>query len=441
MLDLRPLRSSTFRHLAAGYWVNELGNWIGEIALAILVFDRTRSPLATATLFLALRFLPALLAPLLTVRVEAVPPRVALPCLYLLEGAFFGGLAILAHHFSLPAILGVSALDGMLAITAKALTRGISATWLINRELLREGNAILNLGAMVSMAAGPALSGAAVAWKGAGTALVADAVTFVLTAGIIASARGLHLETDHEAGFKGRVRAGLEVLRAYSAVRRLLVAVAFVFLLGSIPTPIEVVFAKETLHAGDRGYGFLLGAWGLGMVVGGAGFAALTEMRLIRMLGISTVLALLGYVGLALSPTLAVACLFSALGGVGNGAGWISAVTAVQERIPVSTQSAVMSVLEGISQLMPAVGFIAGGAITAATSPRAAYAVSAAGVALVVLAIAMRPIDRARLSPVANDFQPAADIDGECVHDNGRDSSFDAQEILPAARTLPLTDL
>jgi Transmembrane secretion effector len=440
MLDLRPLQSSTFRHLAAGYWVNELGNWFGEIALAILVYNRTDSPLATATLFLALRFLPALLAPLLTVRIEALRPRVALPCLYVLEGAFFAAMAILAHHFSLPAILCLSALDGMLAITAKALTRGVSATWLLKRGLLREGNAILNLGAMASMAAGPALSGAAVAWKGASTALFVDAITFAVTAAIIATARELRLETDHEAGFKGRARAGLNVLRTYSAVRRLMVAVALVFLLGSIPIPIEVVFAKETLHAGDRGYGFLLGAWGAGMIVGGAIFAAYTQMRLIRVLGISTVLALLGYAGLAISPTLAIACLFSALGGIGNGAGWISAVTAIQERIPVSTQSAVMSVLEGISQLMPAIGIIAGGAITAATSPRDAYAVSAVGVALVVIGVAMRPIDRARLSPVAQEPENTADT-SNCVHDSERNPSLKAQENLSAARTLLVTNL
>jgi hypothetical protein len=440
MVDLRPLRSSTFRHLAAAYWVNELGNWFGEIALAILVYDRTRSPLATATLFLALRVLPALLAPLLTVRLEAVAPRVALPCLYLLEAAFFAGMAVLAHHFSLPAILGLGAIDGVLAITTKGLTRGVSATWLLKRELLREGNAILNLGVMVSMAAGPALSGAAVAWKGAGTALIVDAVTFVVTAGVIATAPGLHLETDHEAGFKGRVRAGLTVLRTHSAVRRLLVAIAFIFLLGSIPVPIEVVFAKETLHAGDRGYGFLLGAWGLGMIAGGTAFAAFTGTRLVPVLGASTVLALLGYAGLAVSPTLEIACLFSALGGIGNGAGWIAAVTAVQERIPVSTQSAVMSVLEGINQLMPAIGFVVGGAITAATSPRDAYAVSAVGVALIVVAIAMHPIDRARLSPVTQDSAETADI-SRCEPEKDSSPAANTEELAPTARTRPVTRL
>ncbi len=53
-----------------------------------------------------------------------------------------------------------------------------------------------------------------------------------------------------------------------------------------------------------------------------------------------------------------------------------------------------MSVLEGLNQVMPAIGFAVGGAVTAATSPRVAYAVSAVGVAAVVLLAASRPSDR-----------------------------------------------
>ena len=435
MPKLRPLRFATFRRLAAGYWVNEFGNWMGEIALAILVWDRTGSPLATAALFLALRLLPSLLAPLLTTRIEMLRPRFVLASLYLLEAVFFIWMALLTRHFSFAALLILCSLDGMLAITAKALTRGISATWLIRRDLLREGNAILNLGVMVSSALGPVLAGAVVAWKGASTALMIDAATFLATAAIVGTASGLVVESEREAQFRGRVRAGVDVLRSYVAVRRLLFAIAAVMLLGSIAVPIEVVFAKQTLHAGDRGYGLLLGAWGVGMIVGGSGFAMAAHVRLMRLLGAGTLLAVIGYAGLATSPTLAVACVFSAIGGTGNGAGWIAAVTAVQERIPVSTQSAVMAVLEGINQVMPATGFIAGGAVTALTSPRDAYAVSAAGMALVILAVALRPIDRIHLSQVESDH---ADIRARAATMHG-DASRGAQEPAAPERTLTVT--
>ena len=42
---LAPLRLPGFGQLAGAYTVNELGNWVGEIALAVLVFDQTGSPL------------------------------------------------------------------------------------------------------------------------------------------------------------------------------------------------------------------------------------------------------------------------------------------------------------------------------------------------------------------------------------------------------------
>jgi hypothetical protein len=381
----------------------------------------------------------------LTVRVEVLPPRLVLAVLYLLEALFFAALAVLARHFSLPALLVLCALDGTLAITATALARGVSATWLLGNDQLREGNAIMNLGTMACSAAGPALAGVAVAWKGSSTALAIDAASFVLTALIIASAAGLRLEGDRAGGFSGRVRAGYGVLRDYTAVRRLLIAIAVVMMLASLPIPIEVVFAKQTLHSGDRGYGFLLGAWGVGMIFGGTAFAGASQVRLMRVLGIGTTLTVMGYAGMAISPTLAVACLFSVLGGSGNGAAWVAAVTTVQERIPLSTQGAIMAVLEGINQVMPAIGFVIGGAVTAATSPRDAYALSAVGVALIVVAIATRPIDRARLSPVVQEADqaqdPAASADfGDPTPQTEHNSSLNAQELLPAARILPVTN-
>jgi len=58
-----PLRRPAFRRLASTFLINELGDWLGLIALGVLVFDRTDSALATTGLFLGTRFVPALLTP------------------------------------------------------------------------------------------------------------------------------------------------------------------------------------------------------------------------------------------------------------------------------------------------------------------------------------------------------------------------------------------
>ncbi|HWF72809.1 MAG TPA: MFS transporter [Solirubrobacteraceae bacterium] len=382
----RPLRSAPFRHLAAAYTINELGNWVGDVALAILVFDRTGSALATAALFLALRFVPALLAPLLTTRLVVVDASRVLPALHVLEGLIFMAIAWLATHFSLPAALILAALDGLLAITAKALTRGSTAALLLADGQLRQGNAILNLGFTAGGAVGPAVAGVLVAALGPGSALLVDAGTFLCVAVILATAGTLRVERHSAAGAVSRLRAGIGEAWSRPGVRVLLAAQALALVFFSAVVPIEVVYAKQTLHAGDSGYGALLAAWGAGMVVGGIAYAAAPRLRLVLVLAVSTALIGIGYGGLALAPGLALACAFSAVGGLGNGAQWIAVVTAVQQAVSARAQSSVMAVLESINQIMPAAGFILGGLLVAFGSPRAAYAVAAGGVLLVLAA-------------------------------------------------------
>lgn len=384
-LKVRP-----FRHLAAAYTINELGNWIGDIALAILVFDRTGSPVDTAVLFVALRFVPALLAPPLTTRVEVISPRQILPVLYLGEAAIFGLIAVLAHSFSLPGVLALAALDGVLAVAAKALLRSVNATVLSSPELLRAGNAILNLGLTTGGAVGPALAGGLVAAAGVSSALAVDAGTFAVVAVVLACTAGLRLASDTSATAVGRLKAGLRLTWNNPAVRRLFASTGLTLLFGAAVIPIEVVFAKRTLGAGDAGYGLLIASWGVGMVIGGAIFAMGSRIRVVFAISAGIALIAAGYAGLALSGDLEIACGFSAVGGIGNGLWWIASVTAIQQAIPGTAQGAVMSLLESTNQVMPAVGYILGGAVTAVSSPRIAYAVSAVGVAAVLLSLGLR---------------------------------------------------
>src|SRR3954454_15709826 len=110
------LRVPAFRRLATSYTLNELGWGFGTVALAVLVFDRTGSALATTALFLATTFVPALLAPALTARLDALPVRRALPALYVGEAALFAALAAVTGRFWLPAVLALALLDGAIAL-------------------------------------------------------------------------------------------------------------------------------------------------------------------------------------------------------------------------------------------------------------------------------------------------------------------------------------
>lgn len=390
------LRIPAFRHLATAYTVNELGNWIGDVALAILVFDRTGSPLATMALFLALRFAPAVLAPPLTTRVEVVPPRVILPILYAIEGAIFAVIAVGAHSFSLVGLLILAAADGAVAVAARALVRSVNASVLGSAQLLRQGNAIINLGETAGGAVGPALAGALVAIAGPGAALAVDAVTFGAVAIVLVTASGLTLDTNVDAGTVGRLRAGLSEVWTRRTVRRLMIVAGLGLMFGAAVVPIEVVFAKRTLHVGDTGYGLLMTSWGVGMLVGGAAFAGAARFRLSSLISAGMFLIGAAYAGLAASPDFAAAAVFSAIGGAGNGVWSVAVLTELQQAIPNHLQAAIMAVLESVNQVMPAVGFVLGGLVAAASSTRLAYATAAVGVAAVLLFQSLSPAPVAR---------------------------------------------
>jgi MFS family permease len=383
-----PLRRPLFRRLAASYAVNELGDWMGIVALSVLVFDRTGSALATAALFLGTRFLPALIAPILVAQAEKPPPRYALPVIYCGEAAAFGALAVLAGHFSLAAVVALAAVDGTLALAGRALTRAVVATALEPSGELRAGNAILNVAFTGGAAVGPALAGLVVAGFGVQSALLLDAVSFYAVAWILFTAGAMPHAEPEPGRVRDRVRAGLAYVRREPALRRLLTAQGAAFVFFAAVLPVEVVYVKETLGSNDTGYGLMLASWGLGMVAGGLLFARLRQARLSYLLLFSTVAIGAGYLGLAAAPTLAVACAASVLGGAGNGIQWVAVISAVQELTAESMQARVMSVLESIGAAMPGVGFVLGGVIAAVSSPRMTFLVAGAGVWAIVAVVA-----------------------------------------------------
>jgi MFS family permease len=385
-----PLRRPAFRRLALSYAVNEMGDWLGIVALSVLVFEQTGSALATALLFIGTGFLPALLTPVMVARLERPPPRFVLPTIYAGEAAAFAGLALLAGHFSLPAVVAVATVDGALALTARTLTRSVSAAMLEPEGELRAGNAILNIAFTGGAALGPALAGAVVAGFGVQSALLLDAASFYAIACILLTAKPLpQPELEPEARLRDQVRAGLGYIRRNATLRGLLGAQAAALVFFSAVIPIEVIYAKETLGVGDTGYGLMLGSWGAGMVLGSVVFATLRRAPLPLLLFFSTVAIGAGYLGMAAAQTLAVACVASVVGGAGNGVQWVAVVSAVQELTNRTMQARVIGTLESVASATPGVGYLIGGLIASAWSPRATFLMAGVGVMAIVVASAL----------------------------------------------------
>jgi MFS family permease len=387
--SLSPLRLRGFPQLASAYTINELGNWVGEIALAVLVYDQTGSPLATAGLFLGMQFAPSLIGQGVIARLEVTGTRLALPALYIGEAAVFVALAATVDNFSLALVIALAVVDGTLAIAARAFTRASAAAVLSPSGQLREGNAIINVGFTAAGAAGPAIAGVVVAALGVQTALLIDAGSFVAVAAVLAASVSLPQVRGEAQPWLRRLRDGLAYVKASPVLARLLAMQAAAFVFFTLVLPIEIVYAKETLDAGNSGYGALLSAWGVGMVAGSLLFVALSRRASLRVqLFCSTALIGGAYLAMAAAGSIAVACAAACVGGFGNGVQWVALMSAVQELTASRFQARVVGLLESIGRMMPGIGFILGGVIAEVLNPRASFVVAGVG-SLAVLIVAM----------------------------------------------------
>lgn len=392
------------------YTVNELGTWFGYVALALGVYDHTGSAIATAGLFVARGLFPALLAPVLVARTERSLRRGWLAWLYLLEALLTVALAALLWHFWLPGVLVLVTIDGIVAVAATALLRacatrvtvadmtgkpvadlGEQAQKTAVEAAQRQANATLNFAFMGALAVGPIIGGGLVDSVGGPVALLLDAFTFLVCAGLLARLSTHIAETSGDS-IRARLRAVSEHLRAVPALRALFVTQAVALVFFASVEPVEVIYTKSTLDAGDLGYGLLMGAWGLGAALGAVVFARSAHRSLGSMLTFGTLLVGLAYLGFAAAPTIALACAAAVVGGIGNGIQWPSLISAVQQLTPAGLHGRLMSAVGSLNALCPALGFILGGTIAALSSPRIAMFVAGAVATLATFAFMRLPI-------------------------------------------------
>ncbi len=421
------------RRIVAAYAVNRLGTWIGTVAISLAVFDRTHNALAVAATLMAAQVIPAVAVPFLVARVEASSYRRELSLLYGFEAIATCVLAFLvASYFSLPLVLLVVALDGTAALAASALLRSEAARAAredpfphgrrgqgagpadpgagpdavpteADRDLAEVRiNARINIAFSITFVVGPAIGGLLVGTAGASVALLIDAASFVIAAVLLLDLHP-HVETSPaENSIRARLRAGWSYINEVTALRALLLAQAIALIFFESAAPIEVAYAKSTLHAGDRGYGLLMAFWGVGVVVGSLLFSRAVSRSLRVMISAGTFAVGAAYVGFALAPTLAIACGVAVVGGVGNGVQWAPLVSAIQRLTRAQFRGRVMGALEAVGALTPAIGLTIGGVLVAVGSPRWAFLAVGIGAMLTTFLFARVRVDGAEAAAEAS---------------------------------------
>jgi MFS family permease len=389
------LRLPGLPRLAGALTLAELGETLASIALAVVVFGRSGSVLATGAFFVAARLGPALMSQPLAAFIDRNAGRRGLALCFLLEGVLF---AALAAPLPVAVLVLVPLLTGTLAVCCRGVTRAEAAVRLTRAGSLRAGNGVLNLAFAVAGTVGAAAGGALAALTSPSVPLFAAAACFVFGALLVVHTPRVRPAAE-AANAIAHLREGWAYARADRTATMLIAVQTAALLAFMLVIPIEVVYAERDLGAGPGGYGALLATWGLGIVIGGAVFArarsALTALAATASLAVAV-----AYAGLAFAPTLVIACIASLFGGVGNGVQWVAVMTALQERVPESLQVRVVGLLDAGAQLAPGIGFALGSILTAALSARATYGIAAAGTTLAAVGFYVLHARENRPAPV-----------------------------------------
>jgi predicted MFS family arabinose efflux permease len=358
------------------------------------------------------RCLLGLAAPLLVARLERHRPQRLLPGLALGQAAIFTALALSAGRTGLAGILVLVAADGLIAPVSRALVRSTIAAVTRPAGLLAEGNAAVNIAFTTNAMLAAAVGGILTATLGAPAALAFNALTFLAVAALLRSAplpRNVSADpTQEQPAALAALRAAIAYVREQRALALMLGAYTAFTVFAMAITPVEVVLVRGTLHAGSAALGVVLGAWGVGMIAGGA-----LVGRIRRRVGLAALLIgaavaeAAAFLGMGLSASVVGVAAFAALGGAGNGLEGVLFMTAVQERVSDAYQARVSGLVEALMTAAIGVGFLVGGTVAALAGARATYLAAGLGSLVVIAWTLTRLRAHARPEPALGTLVPA----------------------------------
>jgi MFS family permease len=369
-------RAPGYRLLFLAALASGVGTWLAFVALVIDVSDRTGDARWVSALLIA-EFLPIVViglaaAPL----VDRLPRRAILVAADLLRAAVFVALPFA---------------PSALAIVLLALAAGIATSFfrpaayaglpnLVRDDELPHANGLLQTADNLTWAIGALAGGALVAASGPDAAYWVNAASFVVSALLLLRIRE-SLEQARRAG-EGHLRefaAGFSLVVRSRPLLTVLVAWSVVMLATAAVSVAEVFLARDVFDAGDFGYGFLLAASAVGLVLGGMAAGELIARHGMRgPYGLAIAVMGVGFLVAAGAPNLWVAAPFVALAGAGNGAAVVCNVVLVQRGAPDRLRGRAFGVLMSTGYGVLGAGMVAAGPLTNEFGARAAWVVAAA---------------------------------------------------------------
>ena len=384
-------RSPSFGYLFLATAGSSIGTYLAAIALTVDVYDRTGSGVWVAALLIA-DFLPIVLIGLL---LGPLVDRLSRRRLMIFSDLVrFGVFAALPFVDSPGAVVALAAVSGIATgFFLPAVYAGLPN--LVPDEELTNANSLLQTVETLAWMIGPVLGGLMLTAWGTSVPYTVNAVTFIVSAVLVARIPEGRLQSQDPLtrGHWRDVADGLRLVVTARPLRTVLVVWNVVLLGAGAINVAEIVFAKDTLDAGDLGFGAIVAASGVGLAIGSFLAApALGRVGLRRHYVGSIALMGVGWGGAALSGTIWLVVPFVIGGAAGNGAAIICNRLLVQRGAPDQYRGRALATIMSSNYAVLGLAMAAAGVLTDMFGARAIWI--AAGAIYLVSALVAQLMTR-----------------------------------------------
>ncbi|HYL09538.1 MAG TPA: MFS transporter [Candidatus Acidoferrales bacterium] len=384
----RALRHGEFRFFWSGNLVSNIGSWMQNVAQGWLVLQLTNSPFWLGLVGFAQQ-IPALVFSLFAgVIADRSSRRTMLLCTQ--TGMMILALALAVptqlHVIKVQQIVLIAFLAGTI-ISLNAPTYASAIRDLVPREDTLNAIALNSIQFNSSRVLGPSLAGFTIAGLSIAACFYLNALSYVPLLFVITRVAFPSRQRRVEANWKEEMAEGLRYVRAHRDVFTLITIVALISMFGLPYIVMMPAFARDVLHIGAKGLGYLEGAAGCGALLGGLQLANMKSHQ--RRGPVVLVAALVFFAAILLFCLSRIPLLSMLLLAVVGGAMMSSVATInslIQTNVPDSIRGRVLSM-----HTMAYLGFTPFGSLLVGTlaerfSTPAGLAISS-GFALVLVAI------------------------------------------------------
>lgn len=363
-----PLGIPACRRLFTAQAVSGIGDWAGRLALAAMVYERSRSAWTAAAVTVAA--LVPWLGPgqLLATFADRYGRVTVLVVADLVRAALF---ALMLIHQPIWSLLALAFLAG-LCVPPFVGARSAALVELTTPDTYPAALSLYGVLAQSEIMLGYAAGGLAVATVGARAAVGANALTFLVSAALIIGLRHTPAGERHAQAALGLagVRTGIRVWRRDPLCRRSLALFVGVSMFMALPEALVVPFADH-IDVAPRAVGVLAAVIAVGSIVGMLTVpTASTHTALLRAAGrrVAVVAAAAAALfALGMNPLLA--GLAFAVSGLADAVS-VPTNQVVGERLPVDGRAAAMSVAGGMQYGAQAITIAVAGVAASVWSPR-----------------------------------------------------------------------